>query len=163
MSKQAPKLTVTNQDGKIPSWVGIVVLLIAAVVIGVVFLSYFRSQPEDTSQIMGGEQINGDITPENKFYSYKGIITKKNNSEIIIEIEGVKITGMIDAGTKFFRLGIPKTNPEGYRSGKLFDRESITINDIKEGDEVILKSSPDKPLNGIFTFKVDTVELQELR
>jgi hypothetical protein len=151
---------------RISSWTGVFILfVIATIVWGVIF---FYSGPAFDSPIVAISQNSFPVVShsEKNFYAYQGAVAAKNDNQIIIQLGGqtgeTRITGLISQQTDFFSNSIPKTNPEGARSGKLFDRQSIKLDDIQLGDQIILNSFPDTPVNGLTIFPLMSVELKKI-
>jgi len=149
------KPALNNQKGN----AALIIIILIVIIIIAVGTWVFVSNSNKTNQLKSSQQTSNQQNSAS-IYSIKGTVVKNQDNQLTIKLDNnQEVTGLIDDQTRLVNLKIPETNPEGERSGKLFDRNEISLNDIKSGDVVVLRSYPDTPINDLQQFTIKTLEL----
>lgn len=160
-------LTQKNEVSKIPSWLGIIIVLAlglnaALLVIGIMYLKMPLPEVKTTQ-----EEI--DLVPEPKeVFSYLGKITKFEPGKIIFQAQAVRnyldedtlITALVTDETQYLKIGVPKILPKDIKEGEgasLFSRQEISPADLKIGDEITAVA--DVNIRGKNEFKATRIEI----
>ena len=144
---------------KIPSWLGIIIILIVWIV--AVFLVLDAKE---------AKQNQSRVQEIKEVFSYIGEITQIKDKEIVFKAEPnnnsglekeISVIASISEQTKLVKTEAPKTLPQDLEPGQsvsLFTSQEITLSDLKIGDKIIVSSKSNiKDKNKFEAIKIEAL------
>jgi len=165
------KIELSNQNGRIPVWLAVLIILIAiAVIVWLVVTKTTSSRQSTSSQPAPATTQPAVKAPT---LSYVGIIQSLGDAQLELLVPASRnglisdrlVTVHFDEQTIFNRLKIPQQLPAeatGAERQSLFSRATITAEDLQVGDDITVVSESDiEALDSFIGKIIQVMEVQQ--
>jgi capsid protein len=159
---------LSNQKGRIPAWIGIIIVIVVLAVVS--FLIY--SQSTVSNQVDQAQDTSDAMMEKEPKFSYVGLIEDINDGQLTLLVPAnrngldadIEVTVYFDKNTKITRRSIPATMPANLTDEarkNLFGLETISIDELNEGDDITVVSATD--ITGLSAFTASRIQSRQVK